>query len=911
MPEKPSYEELEQRVKELEKKADERKLVEEALLESEERYRKLFEEARDGIFVAEAETGVIVDCNRAAVELVGRDRSELIGQHQRILHPPHEVNERFSETFQEHLGESEGQVLETQVITSTGEIKEVAIKANLIHIGDRKLLQGIFRDMTEHNQAEEALRESEEKYRTILESIEEAYFEVDIEGNFTFFNDSLSKILEYSKDELKGMNNRDYMPPESSEKIYNLFNQIYKTGNPVKKVNYEIIRKDGSHGFHELSASLMQDKAGQPIGFRGIAHDITELKIAEGALRENEEKYRTILESIEEGYFEVDIAGNLTFFNDSLCKITGSSKDELMGMNYHQYTDSESAERVYQVFNKVYRTGEPAKEFDWDITTKDGSKKHIDVSVSLIRDQEGQPIGFRGIMRDVTARKQMEAELIQTKDFLENILDSSIDGITTTDLQGNVIYTSPKTRDILGYKKEKIIGKKVHSFYGNGKEDAKAIMKELTEKGELREHEMKFIRKDGELVDINLSASLLKDEKGKVIGTLGIYRDITEKKHLEAQLVQAQRMEAIGTLAGGIAHNFNNLLMAIQGNTSLMLLETDSTHPNHERLKSIEKSVQSGSRLTRQLLGYAREGKYEIRPSSLNQLVEETSNTFGTTKKEITLHRELAKDLWGIKADQGQIEQVLLNLYVNAADAMPGGGDLFLKTMNVTHKDMKNKPYKAKPGNYVLLTVRDTGTGMDKKTMKRIFDPFFTTKGLAKGTGLGLASAYGIVKAHGGYIDVDSRKRHGTTFSIYLPASEKRVEKPVKSAGHIIEGTGIILLVDDEEMVLGIGVQLLNNLGYTALEAKGGREAIEIYKANKDKIDMVILDMIMPGVGGGEAYDRMKEINPNIKVLLSSGYSIDGQATEILERGCDGFIQKPFNIKELSQKLREVLDKVS
>ena len=640
---------------------------------------------------------------------------------------------------------------------------------------------------------------------------------------------------------------------------------------------------------------------------RAIRYAI-ERRRAEEALRQSEEKYRTILDSVEEGYFEVDLAGKLTFFNDSLSKMTGSSKDELMGVNYHQYTDSENAESVYQVFNKVYRTGEPAKGFDWEITVKDGSKKHIDVSVSLIRDSEGQPIGFRGIMRDVTARKKMEAELLQTRDFIQNILDSSIDGITTTDLHGTVTYTTPKVKHILGYEQAERIGKKVSIIYGNGIQDAKTIMKELTAKGELREHEMKFIRKDGEWIDINLSASLLKDEKGEVIGTLGIYRDITVKNRLEAELAQAQRMEALGTLAGGIAHNFNNLLMGIQGNASLMLLTKTSSDPDYERLKNIEKAVQNGSRLTRQLLGYAREGRYEIRPISLNQVVEETSNTFATTKKEITVHQDLAKELYRIKADQGQIEQVLLNLYVNAADAMPGGGDLFLKTINVTHKDMNNRAYRAKPGNYLLLTVRDTGTGMDKKTKERIFDPFFTTKGLAKGTGLGLASVYGIVKAHGGYIDVDSKKGQGTTFEIYLPATEKKIEKPLKSAGHIVEGKGTILLVDDEEMVLDVGVQLLKSLGYSVLEAKGGREAVELYRENKDRIDMVLLDMIMPDMSGGATYDKLKKIDPDIKVLLSSGYDIDGKAREILERGCNAFIQKPFNMKELSQEVRKILD---
>ena len=382
-----------------------------------------------------------------------------------------------------------------------------------------------------------------------------------------------------------------------------------------------------------------------------------------------------------------------------------------------------------------------------------------------------------------------------------------------------------------------------------------------------------------------------------------------EKKKLESQLKYTQRMKSLSTLAGGMAHNFNNLLMGIQGNASLVLFETDSAHPSYKRLKNIEKQVQTGSKLTGQLLGYAREGGYEVKSINVNQVVKETSKTFGTTIKDIRVYQDFAKDLWGIKADQGQIEQVLLNLYVNASDAMPGGGDLFLKTMNVTDKDMKNKPYEVEPGNYVFLSVTDTGTGMDKETMERIFEPFFTTKGMSKSTGLGLASVYGIIKAHGGYIDVYSERGHGTTFEIYLPASKKEETKEKEAATEVLDGKKTILLVDDEDVIIDVCKEILKALGYKVLIASGGIKALEIYKKNKDKINIVILDMIMPGVGGGEAYDRMKEINPDIKVLLSSGYSIDGQAADILKRGCNGFIQKPFNMKQLAEKIREILDK--
>jgi two-component system cell cycle sensor histidine kinase/response regulator CckA len=390
--------------------------------------------------------------------------------------------------------------------------------------------------------------------------------------------------------------------------------------------------------------------------------------------------------------------------------------------------------------------------------------------------------------------------------------------------------------------------------------------------------------------------------------TLNFLKDITQQKRIETQFILAQKVEAIGTLAGGIAHHFNNLLMGILGYTSLMLMDTDPGHPHYARLQGIEKQVQSGAELTRQLLGFAMGGKYEVKRIDVNELVKKTSTMFGSTKKEISIHRKCQPDIWLTEADPGQIEHALLNLYVNAWQAMPGGGDLYLDTENVTLDEHSIKPHYVKAGRYVKISVTDTGIGMDAAKRQRIFEPFFTTKQMGRGTGLGLPSASGIIKNHGGYINVYSEEGKGTTFTIYLPAWGKQVKREETLSEKLVKGTGRVLLVDDEGMVLEIGEEFLKALGYDVVTARSGREALEVYEKEKHTIDLIILDMIMPAMGGGEVYDQLKQINPRVKVLLSSGYSAEGQATEILERGCNGFVQKPFDLRGLSQKIREIVE---
>jgi len=327
-----------------------------------------------------------------------------------------------------------------------------------------------------------------------------------------------------------------------------------------------------------------------------------------------------------------------------------------------------------------------------------------------------------------------------------------------------------------------------------------------------------------------------------------------------------------------------------------------------DHLKGIEDYVRSATELTKQLLGFARGGKYEVKSTNINDLLKKSSEMFGRTKKEVVIHPKYQENLWPVEVDQGQIEQILMNLYVNAWQSMPGGGDLYLESENVLLDEKFLSPFNLESGKYVKISVTDTGMGMDQATQEKIFDPFFTTKEMGRGTGLGLASAYGIIKNHDGIIDVESEKGNGATFTIYLPASEKEVQVEKKVKSDIVKGSETILLVDDEQMVIDVALKMLEKLGYRVLTAKSGTEAIETYQMKNNRIDIIILDMIMPLMGGGEAYDRFKKMDPDIKVLLSSGYSIEGQAREILNRGCNGFIPKPFDLIELSKKLREILD---
>jgi two-component system cell cycle sensor histidine kinase/response regulator CckA len=513
---------------------------------------------------------------------------------------------------------------------------------------------------------------------------------------------------------------------------------------------------------------------------------------------------------------------------------------------------------------------------------------------------------------EIEKAKKTESALKKIEKGFRLLMEHTPDLLLINNAGGKIIDANRIACETLGYTRQELLKLSIADIEEHIIEHQEKLKKSV--RGLPVTFEGMQKRKDGTIFPVEVRLWIF--ESGEEELMISLVRDISERrreeeerKKLEGQLNFSKKIQSIGTLAGGIAHNFNNLLMGIQGNVSIMMFDKKPEDRDYKRLNNIQTLIDNGARLTNQLIGYAREGAYYLRAGNLNQIVRETLDFYFKQLTGISIHLELAQDLPLIRIDKTQIAHVLLDLYSNSVDAMPEGGDLFIRTVNVTHRDIGAKEYQPVPGEYVMLSVKDTGTGMSREVMSRIFEPFFTTKGLARGSGLGLASVYGIIKGHEGYIEVESEPGSGTAFSIYLPATAGLKQEAEEAPKEFITGRETILLVDDDQMVLETGEEILGMLGYEVIPALSGSEAIRLYGEHQGRIDAVLLDMVMPEIGGGEVFDRIKEINPDIKVLLTSGYSQDGEANEILKRGCDGFIQKPFHTRDLSMKLREILDK--
>ena len=573
-------------------------------------------------------------------------------------------------------------------------------------------------------------------------------------------------------------------------------------------------------------------------------------------------------------------------------------------------------------------------------TTASGRAVHIDHIATPIHSADGRVTGALVLIIDITRHKEQERELIahrndfeqmvieRTRDLAESqaryrrlyeeskrdqalwlsLLNAAADALVIHDLDGRVQYLNPSFSRTFGWTLDELQGRPL-PFADN--DEAGGELRRLIASGQpVGNLAARRPTRDGRMLDVSISAARYTGQHGESAGLICSFRDVTEARAMERQLQRIQRFEAMATLAGGIAHDFNNLLMGIEGSASLLLMDLPEGAAAAEKLRNIEKYVRQGEQLTRQLLGLARrETRDGIRVADLNGLIAASSALFGQTRREITLRCQPQPCLWPVEVDPGQIEQVLLNLFVNAAHAMPLGGEIRLATANV-HLDRQEAAACGRPaGRYVRITVADSGCGIDPQILDRIFDPFFTTREHEGGTGLGLASAYGIVSNHGGIIQAGNGPLGGAEFTILLPASERAPLPAQDLSAEVWPGCETILLVDDEPLVLRLTRDLLQRLGYTVLPAATGTEALDLCREHPDRIDLAIVDMVMPGMSGPELFQGLRAMDGSIRGLLSTGYDLADQAEHLLDQGFHGFIQKPFTLHTISCKLREILDK--
>lgn len=667
--------------------------------------------------------------------------------------------------------------------------------------------------------------------------------------------------------------------------------------------------KNASHGVHEQLPILGNDELGRLAVI--FNHYLQKLEVQKDELRIQQERYRDLFEASPDAIF---LLRGLTIINcnPATFELFKGDEESVLGNTVTSLSpelqedgnssSSKALEMVKVAIDHGFHT------FEWLHQTVAGDVFYTEVRLKPYREEGKEETFLLAFAINITEKKKALDALQESELKYRQLIESANDAIFIVQ-DGKMRFANNRTASIVGCKKNDLLDKPFQMFIHPDDRDMVVERHIKRLQGDTAippTYSFRLIDTGNGERTVQLNTVLI-DWRNKP-ATLNFVRDITEQKKMEEVFHHAQKMEAIGTLAGGIAHDFNNLLMGIQGRASLMRLSISGEDTNHEHLIAIDEYVESASALTQQLLGAARGGKYNPKPYDLNEIIEKSARMFGRTKKEISINLQLNLTPIIAEVEKQQIEQVLLNMYVNGWQAMPDGGSLHIgSSVETSSRNQSTIKTQADKGDYAVITIADTGTGMDNTTLQRIFDPFFTTKDKERGTGLGLASAYGIIKNHGGFINVESKVGHGTTFSICIPLSEETpVPEPVKSLS-ITKGTETILLVDDEDIILEVGEAILAEMGYKVLKAKGGKEAVNILESGDFHIDLMILDMIMPEMDGTKTFKEVKRLCPELPVILSSGYSMNEPAETIMKMGCKGFIQKPFNMLELSQLLRTVL----
>jgi two-component system, cell cycle sensor histidine kinase and response regulator CckA len=869
-----------------------RRRAEEALHASEQRYRSLVESLRDA-YVRTEMSGLIVDYNAVFRELLGYSDDELRKTTYQDITPArwHESNARIISEQIVPRGFSD--VYEKEYRRKDGTIVPVELRTSLIRdrMGAPSGVWAIVRDITDRKRSEEALQASEQRYRFIATRTSDGIFTVDLEGRITFVSPHWLAEGGYTEADVLGRRMVDFVPEEYRALAWEKFTRAL-AGEEIGLYEIPLLRADGSSRSFELSMSSLTDESGEITGRVGVFRDITERKRAEEALRKSEAKYRQLFEGANDAIviFEPD-SERILEVNPKTCEIYGFSREELLGMSLKQLTVNVA--RGEARIAEVMRSGS-THNFETVRVRRDGAHVHFLANAVLV-DFAGKK-AVLSIDRDVSEWKQAQERI----GLLAAVVEQAAEAVLMTDTAGKIMYVNPAFTRVTGYTPEEVLGQNPRIL--NSGKQPKEFYRELWDtilSGNTWHGHFVNRRKDGSLYEEDAVISPVRDPAGKITYLVAVKRDVTQEVMLEAQLRQAQKLEAIGRLAGGVAHDFNNLLQAMLGNTQLLRTGVVEKQQVASAAADLEEQIWRGASLTRQLLLFSRREAPRLEPLDINDVVRDAAKLLRRLVREnITLEVRVADTPLVVEADRGQLAQVVMDLAVNASDSMPGGGHLVISTGPLDP-------------DTVVLSVADTGHGVPDEIRDRIFDPFFTTKGVGKGTGLGLSVAHGIVAQHGGRIELESRVGEGSTFRVLIPRNIAGQSASVAKEGlefrELPQGRGErILLVEDEDGARKGLRAMLVLLGYDVVAEGSAEEAGKL--PVHPPFDLLLSDVVLPGATGHELSRGLVDRWPGLKVILISGYMEDEVLREVIAKGGVRFLRKPFDMAALAREVRAALD---
>ncbi len=873
-----------------------------------ELFRVVAENASDAIISIDHES-IILFANPAVESVFGYSVSEILGQQVTLLMPEYfrhlhkSAVHAYVKTGQRHISWTGLQL--TGLHKSGAEIPlEISFGE---HVRDGKhIFTGILRDVSERNRIEQALRHSQEKYAKMIHSSPDAVTLRSLpDRRYVEVNEGFTRLTGYTAEEVVGKTPSEVGIWTDNPSHVEVLEKLQRD-DEVRDVEFEFRTKGGEHRYGTVSATRLT--VGTDSYMLSISRDITERKKAEERLSQ----LAAIVDSSFDAIIGKTLDGTIVSWNAAAETVYGYSAAEVVGRSIDLLAPAEQRREVDQLLDRLAH-GEKIEHRETTRIRKDGQKMTVAVTLSPIRDASGKIVGASAISRDITERRRVEQDLRRSEARFASLVQDAPYGIYRVTSDGQFLQVNPALVRMLGYQSEaELLERNIQTDVYAKAERGTQLIDDYWPDKDFRDVEAHWKRKNGERIIVRLSGRPVERPGGELAYFEVFAEDITERRSLEGQLLQSQKMEAIGRLAGGVAHDFNNLLGVILGQNELLQAELGSNPSIHRRTEAIDQSARRAADLTKQLLAFSRKQFIEPRVLDTNAIVQDVEKLLKRLiGEDVELTVRLSPNTGNIKIDPSQFEQILLNLAINARDAMPNGGKLILETAFVVLDETYARQHLgAKAGEFVLLAVSDTGTGMDSQTMARIFEPFFTTKPEGRGTGLGLSTVYGVVKQNNGYVMAYSEVGHGTTFRIYFPSvratSEVRSQK--KDQEEFAKGCETILLVEDEPALRELARELLVANGYKVIEAERGEQAIQLVEHSQAPINLLLTDVVMPGIGGKQLATRLLELRPGLQVLYMSGYTDDVINNRGVLRENTLLLPKPFTRANLLRRVREALD---